>query len=122
MVPVRALLLTLAFALELAVLTASGAAAAALPVPTAGRVGAAVVAVVAMATAWGVFGSPRARVPLRAPAGWAFRISWYGVGVVAAVLGCGPRAGVLLAALVVLDHGGLSMADRLARRSGAVAP
>lgn len=73
------------FGAELAVYVGVGWWGATQALPLLGRIALAVLAVTVMAVPWGVFAAPRAAHPLSGAAGVAFRVMWFGVGVVALV-------------------------------------
>jgi hypothetical protein len=60
-----------------------------------------------MAVLWGLFGSPRAIVPLPGVADPLFRIVWFGLGAVAVGLRFGLVAGLVFGAVYVVDAVGL---------------
>jgi hypothetical protein len=103
--------LLLLFLLELAVLAIGGWWGWALDAGTPVRLAAAVAVPLLLAALWGVFGSPKARVPLPAAGKHAFQAAWFAVGGgMLALLGW-PLAGV---ALVV----GWALTVALLRRAG----
>ncbi|GGO11655.1 DUF2568 domain-containing protein [Micromonospora parathelypteridis] len=77
---IRALGLLLIFLLELAVLAIGARWGWALDAPTAGRLLAAIGVPLLLAGLWGALGSPRARLPLRPPAKFAFQTGWFVLG------------------------------------------
>ncbi|MFC0503671.1 DUF2568 domain-containing protein [Micromonospora costi] len=77
---IRGLGLLLLFLLELAVLVVGARWGWAVHGNLALRLLAAVAVPAVLATLWGVFGSPKARVVLRAPAKQAFQAAWFVAG------------------------------------------
>ncbi|MER7893615.1 DUF2568 domain-containing protein [Micromonospora sp. NPDC094482] len=95
----RALGLLLIFLLELAVLVVGVRWGWALDAATPVRLLAAAAAPLLLAALWGVFGSPKARVSLSAPAKHTFQAGWFVLGGgLLAVLGR-PLLGVALVAV-----------------------
>jgi hypothetical protein len=99
----RAVTLTMAFLLELAVLAAVGYRGFTLPIPVALRVLAALGAPVLMAILWGLFASPRAPMPLPGAVGVTFQICWFALGALALVAAGRATLGGLLAAVYVVN-------------------
>ena len=108
----RAILLALAFAFELAVLTACAVAAYGWPEPLALRLLAGVAAVGGMAVLWGLWAAPRAARPLTGPAAVLFRAAWFGVGALAAGSILGAAVGVGFAAVCLAGALGLGLLAR----------
>ena len=106
------LLLFVAFVLELAVLAACVVAAYRWPDQLLLRASLAVSALVVMALPWGLFAAPRAPRRLTGMASAAFRVAWFGVGVLATGWVLGPVAGFILAAVSLIDAAGLHIMDR----------
>ncbi|SCL63653.1 Protein of unknown function [Micromonospora citrea] len=88
--------LLLLFLLELAVLAVGGWWGWALDAGTPVRVAAAVAVPLLLAALWGVFGSPKARVPLPAAGKHAFQAAWFAAGGGMLALLGRPLAGVAL--------------------------
>ncbi|MER7331092.1 MULTISPECIES: YrdB family protein [unclassified Micromonospora] len=91
-----ALLLLLLFLLELAVLAVGGWWGWSWDVGTPARLAAAVAVPLLLAALWGVFGSPKARVPLPAAGKHAFQAAWFVAGGAMLALRGWPLAGVVL--------------------------
>ena len=106
------LLLIVAFVLELAVLAACAMAAYQWPGRVVLGASLAVCAVLVMGLLWGLFTAPRAHRRLTGMASVAFRVAWFGVGVLAAGWILGPAAGFILAAVCLVDAAGLHVCDR----------
>ena len=106
------LLLIVAFVLELAVLAACAVAAYQWPDRFVHRASLAVSALLVMGLLWGLFAAPRARRRLTGMASVAFRVAWFGVGVLATGWVLGPVAGFILAAVSFVDAAGLRVLDR----------
>ena len=105
-------LLALAFALELAVLTACAAVAYGWPEPLALRLLAGAAAVSAMAALWGRWVAPRAARALTGPASVLFRTAWFGVGALAVGTALGAAPGVGFTAVCLADALGLRLLPR----------
>jgi hypothetical protein len=106
----RAVALTIAFLLELALLAAVGWWGFSLGGLTgwlAGLGGPILVAVL-----WGRYAAPKAPHPLRGPAGVAFRLGCFACGTAALVLAGHPSWGVALAAGYLLNSACLLALDR----------
>ena len=102
--------MALMFFLEIGVYVAAGywgftAAPSGLAVP------AAVAVPLLFAVVWGVFGAPKARLPLRGAARAVLEIAWFGGGAALAYAAGAHTASVLLAVLFVL-HAALRVAWR----------
>jgi len=108
--PVRAVLLLVAFLLELAVLVAVGYFGFHQSGAWAWLLGLGLP--VLFAVLWGVFASPQAPRPLPGPADAAFRILWFACGAGALVLAGQPVFGIALAVVYVIDSQWLRLLDR----------
>ncbi|MFI6261049.1 DUF2568 domain-containing protein [Micromonospora sp. NPDC051006] len=96
---IRAFGLLLLFLLELAVLGIGAWWGWALDAATPVRLLAAAAVPVLLAALWGVFGSPKARVPLSAPAKHTFQAGWFVLGGGLLALLGRPLLGVALVAV-----------------------
>jgi Protein of unknown function (DUF2568) len=76
------------------------------------RTSLAVFALLVMGLLWGLFAAPRAPRRLTGLASVAFRVAWFGVGVLATGWVLGPVAGFLLAVVSLVDAAGLHVLDR----------
>jgi hypothetical protein len=99
----KALLLTLVFLLELAMLAAAGWWGFTLDAGWPVRLLAGLGAPLLLAVVWGVFCSPRAAVPLPAPAKLAAQAACFVTGGVLLALAGHPVPGVLLVVLWAAD-------------------
>ena len=95
--------LGLMFLLELAVYAGAATWGLSLDVARPVATVAGVAAASALAVVWAIFGSPRARVPLRGGARVALEILWFGSGAVAWAAAGWPEAAIVLAALALLN-------------------
>ncbi|GAA4570314.1 hypothetical protein GCM10023176_28570 [Micromonospora coerulea] len=100
----KAVLLTLAFLLELALLAAAGwwgfHLDAGLPVRLLAGIGAPLL----IAVVWGVFCSPRAAVQLPAPAKYAVQAACFGAGGLLLAFAGRPLAGTVLVVLWAVNN------------------
>lgn len=110
----HALLLTVAFLLELAVLAACAVAAYRWPEGLVVQLSVAGLALAVMTLLWGLFAAPRAARRLSGTASVAFQVAWFGVGVLATGWVLGPVAGLVLAAATLADAVGLRVLERSA--------
>jgi hypothetical protein len=110
MSPVRAMLLLVAFLLELAVLAAVGYFGFHQSGALAWLLGLGLPLL--FAVLWGVFAAPKAPRPLPGPVDAAFRIVWFACGAGALVFAGQPVAGVALAVVYVVDSQWLRLLDR----------
>ncbi|MEO3810537.1 YrdB family protein [Sphaerisporangium sp. B11E5] len=94
--------MALMFFLELGVYLAAGYWAF-TAAPSGWALPAAVALPLLFAVVWGVFGAPKARVPLRGVARAALEIVWFGGGVAAAFAAGLPAAAAVFAALFLLN-------------------
>lgn len=108
----RALLLTATFVGEIVVLAACAVAAYRWPGALVLRWSTAALAVLVMAVLWGVLAAPRAARRLTGAASLAFRVAWFGVGVLATGWVLGPAAGGVLAAACAVTALGLRLSGR----------
>jgi Protein of unknown function (DUF2568) len=99
--PVRAVLLLVAFLLELAVLLAVGYFGFHRSGPLAWLLGLGLPLL--FAVLWGVFAAPHAVRPLHGAVDAAFRIAWFACGAGALALAGQPVAGVALAVVWVVN-------------------
>jgi hypothetical protein len=107
---VRNASLLLRFLLELAVYASVGYWGFTAPSRVAGQWLAGLGAPALLILAWGLFGSPRARFPLRGPARAGFETAWFGAGALAlSAAGQVPPA-IALAALFAADAALLQVA------------
>ena len=106
----RAVNLTLAFLLELALLAAVGYWGFSLRGATAWVAG--LGGPILLAVLWGRFAAPKAPRPLRGPAGVAFRLGCFACGTTALVLAGHPSWGIALAVGYLLNSACLIALDR----------
>ena len=99
----REVALAVRFVVELCLLAAVAYWGATLSASLAVRVLVAVVVAVAVAVVWGVFVSPKARVPLGRTAWVAVQVVLFGLGVAALVAAGQPGLGIALGVVAFAD-------------------
>jgi len=100
---IRGLSLGVAFLLELTVLFAIGYWGFTQPWGSPVRFVAGFGGPLLMAVLWGVFGSPKASVPLVGAADAAFRIAWVGIGALAFWITGSPIAALALVGVYAVN-------------------
>lgn len=116
MTPLHAANLALRFALELAAVAAAAGWGVHHGDGLPAQLGWAVAAATAVVLTWGVFVSPKARVPLPGPARLAVELAVFGAATVALAVAAPAAVAVLFAAAVLVHETGRAVHARSARR------